>query len=332
MEKLYNYVLNEFIPRYIKRREINDIYDSDTIEYFYIDILDINNTFLNSYYKNCVINIIENQNIKIENSNSENIYKPNKRKYDINISVNDLNKKFKEMNSFKYKSIEYINKRNEIFKIYMQYANHIGHKYIDKYDVSYEDILENIYLCIIEAIEKYNYKLPFSIFLNNYITYKLTDKYRLNGIGINLYNKSCTNDIDEITKSQNIKDAFNIKRMDEDIFDLNLLDNYSSLDRYIKLQDNKEFKDIIVDLIMNLESVPSAKHRAPKNIYNYKRLLVIYYGLNGGKKLTIKETARIFNQKTKWVSDNLTIAREILAEAVLRYNLSATEEEKIYVY
>ena len=332
MNKLYNYIINEFIPTYIKRREIENMFDSDTNEYFYIDIFDINNTFSNSYYRDTAIKIIKSKNIKIENSNTKNIYKPNKRKYDVNISVNELNKKFKLMNSYEYKSNEYLNIRNEIFGLYMEYANHIGHRYIDKFDISYEDILEDIYIFIMEAIEKYDYKLPFSIYLNNYITYKITDKNKLNGIGINLYYKSCTNDIEELTKSQNIKDAFNIQRLDKDILDLNLIDNYSLLDRYIELQNNKDIRNIIIDLIMNLERVPSAKNRAPKNIYNYKRLLVIYYGLNSGKKLTIKETARIFNKKPKWVSDNLTIARSILAEGVLRYNLKAKEEEKIYVY
>jgi len=332
MDKLYNYIVNEFIPTHIKRREIDNIFDSETSEYFYIDILSINNFFLNSYYKKYAIDVIKSKNIKIENNSNENIEKPSKRKYDANISVNELNNKFKLMNSYDYKSIEYLKIRNEILELYMKYANHISYRYITKFNVSSEDILEDIYLCIIEAIEKYNYKLPFSVFLNNYIAYKLTDKYRINGIGINLYNKSCTNDIEEITKSQNIKDVFNIKRLDKDIFDLKLLDKYSNLDRYIKLQDNKELKDIIIELIINLEKVPSAKHRAAKNIYNYKRLLVIYYGLHSGEKLSIKETVRIFNQKPKWVSDNLTIARSLLAEAVLRYNLKAKEEEKIYVY
>lgn len=247
----------------------------------------------------------------------------NKRKFEIDFTPKEINILLSNMNSYPYKSKEYINIRNQIFNIFSKYPEHIINRFINKLDISYEDLLSDINVFLLEAIENYNFDKYFTIHINRYISYKIFDKYKLDGIGINKYKKYLDN--------KDVPVEYILERYPLDIYDTCFYQIETDIDRLLDNIEQEEVRMIILNLILDLDELPSIQRRLPRNVINYKKLLIIKYGLVSGKKITDREVAHIFNRKIKWVRDNLTIARKYLKEAFILYNDNALEEEKIYL-
>ena len=247
----------------------------------------------------------------------------NKRKFEVDYTPNEINILLKRMNTYPYNSKEYKLIRNSIFKIYYKYPEHIINRFINKLDIPYEDLLNDIYVFLLEAIENYEFDTYFTMHINKYISYKIYEKYKIQGIGINKYKKYLNND--DVTLE------YILEKHPSDINDIIIKDGYSYIDMLLDNIEKEELREIILNLILDLDKLPTIKNRLPKNITNYKRLLIVRYGLVSGKKISVKETAKIFGRKEKWVQDNLTIARKYLKDAFILYNSKVSTYEKIYL-
>ena len=328
MNDIYKFVIEEFIPKNIKRKMVDDVIDSDTLEYYYIDSKDIYMLDFEYDVLEYIKEIITSMNIRILNVENEDTFIPLTRKFKVNVTPSFINEKIKLMNTYPYHSKEYLSIRNEIFLYYIDYPKFVAHKFVEKYNLPIDDCINDIQVFILEAIEKYDFSMFFSSFMALYINRGFAEEYRLSGIGILLSEDIYNNEEQESYESKYISEVFHNRTVLDDDFYL----EYSDIDALFDKEEEKWFKDLVMSLIIHLEDAPSAKRKTKQTMDRYKKILIVYYGINTGKKLTVKECADFFGKKEKWVYDNLLFARKFLAEMVIMYNMNAKEEEKIYLY
>ena len=351
---LKKYLDEEFIPRNLKRKVCTDG-SSDTLEYYYIDSKKIDE--LEIYDKEEIIKYIQSKGIEIELEYIDeysNIKKPNKRKYK-SLNVKYLSNLFDKMNNSQTHE-EYINMRNTIFELYIDYPNHIICNYANNYGIrtileynkiSLEDFTHYIYEYILEAIEKYiNVNLPFSVFLRIYVERSILKLLRPDGYGIRstnhlikIINNILDNNIDINTLlkdneyvQENYRVLNNVIGNSIDISSIDVEDIDSNVEeKFFDIECSKINRELLIDLILNLDTFDIYKRKSNENCELHKKLLILYYGLDGNKPKTLDELAIMFNNNVKWVSNKLLDARKRMVLVIAEYNSFVEDVNKLYI-
>ena len=316
IEELIEYMDNEFIPSHIKRKLNSTPYSSSTLDMYYIEYSDIYELYLDDELLEYVINYIKILGIDIDNSLDENITLNNRKYYYTDKRVEEVNKMFISLRNAKENS-EYYRIRNDIFYLYLDYVEYVLDRVIHLYDVPKEDLKNDIFLALLEAIEQFDDVKLFSTYLNNYVKRYLSKKYSTLGAYIldiesTEYSKECLNNNYYLNKSNSYK-AFTKEnhRIPQDIHDLDLIDEENTLEEFF----DKINYGLLCDYIVNLKR---DKYYHDDVFERDKMYFMLYYGIGYDRRYTVIEIGQIVGRLQNVVSARIRHFTEKLIERLKR--------------